>query len=65
MSKPLIELITCETGDWEVLRVNLGEDFEVDGHSISNYTWIKLLKLLGHEVETREISEEDMEYGRY
>ncbi len=65
MSKPLIELITCETGDWEVLRVNNGEDFEVEGHSISNFTWIKLLELLGHKVEEIAISDEDMEYGRY
>ena len=64
-SKPLIELVTCEAGDWEVLRVNYGEDFEFDGHSISNYTWIKLLNLLGYEVEEKHISDEDMEYGRY
>ena len=32
MSKPLIELITCECGDWEVLRVNFGEDFIREGH---------------------------------
>jgi len=65
MSKPLIELITCESGDWEVLRVNLGEDFETSGHSIDNWDWIELLKILGYEVEKREISDEDMENGKY
>jgi hypothetical protein len=46
MSKPLIELITCESGDWNVLRVNLGEDFEFQGHSIPDFEWIKLVNLL-------------------
>lgn len=65
MSKPLIELITCESGDWEVLRVNLGEDFQEEGHSINHWQWIDLIKLLGYEVEKREISDEDMEYQNY
>lgn len=65
MSKTLIELITCESGDWSVLRVNLGEDFKVEGHSLSNWDWIELLNLLGYKVEQKEISDEDMEYGRY
>jgi len=65
MSKPLIELITCNAGDWSVLRVNLGEDFEFQGHSIPNHEWIRLLELLGYKVEERNISDEDMEYGNY
>lgn len=65
MTKPLIELIVCESGDWKVLRVNLGEDFEFQGHSIPNHEWIRLLKLLGYEVEVREISDEDMENYNY
>ena len=65
MSRPIIELITCESGDWEVLRVDLGEDFQEEGHSLSNDDWINLLDLLGYEVQEREISDEDMEYGRY
>ena len=65
MIKPLIKLITCESGDWEVLRVNLGEDFKSEGHSISNYGWIGLLEVLGFEVEVKCISDEDMEYKRY
>jgi len=65
MSKPLIELITCNAGDWSVLRVNLGEDFESQGHSIPNHEWIRLLDLLGYKIEERNILDEDMEYGNY
>jgi len=65
MSKPLIELITNESGDWEVLQVNLGEDFKCEGHSISNHGWVGLLEVLGYEVEVKCISDEDMECGRY
>jgi len=65
MSKPLIELIFPESGDWEVLRMNLGEDFKHEGHSIPNGAWIKLLEILGYEVEVKYISDEDMEHERY
>ena len=65
MSKPLIELISCNAGDWSVLRMNLCADYESQGHSIPNHEWIRLIKLLGFEVEEREISDEDMEYGNY
>lgn len=65
MSKPLIELITCESGDWEVLRMDLGESFEFGNHSIPNGVWIKLLEKLGYEVKQKKISDEDMEEGNY
>ena len=61
MSKPIIELISNESGDWEILRMNFGEDFEFANHSISNYAWIELLDRLGFKVEQIEISDEDME----
>ena len=61
MSKPLIELITCKSGDWEVLRMNLGENFQFEDYSTPNFVWIALLKTLGYEVETKCISDEDME----
>jgi len=38
MTKPLIELITCNTGDWSVLRLNLGEDYEFHGHVDEKYS---------------------------
>jgi hypothetical protein len=61
MSKLLIQLITCEDGDWEVLRMNLGEDFSYEGHGIPNEVWIRLLKKLGYNVEIIEISNDKME----
>lgn len=63
--KPLIELITCEAGDWEVLQVNLGEDFFREGHRINNFDWIDLLKELGYLVTKKCLKDEDMEYGDY
>jgi len=59
MSKPLIELISNKSGDWEILRVN--EDIEMQGHSINNHMWCDLLRTLGFEVERKEISDEEME----
>lgn len=61
MSKPLIELITCESSNWSVLSMNLGEDFIFGGHSIPNHIWIDLLNILGYKVETKKITDEDME----
>lgn len=65
MSKSLIELIENESGDWQVLRMDLGDSFEFQGHSITNHEWIKLLYLLGYEVKRIEISDEDMEDGNF
>lgn len=68
MSKPFIELISCETGDWEVLKYKTKNDkdyISIEGHSISNWDWIELLKHLGYEVKKTEISDEDMENGNY
>ena len=65
MSKPFIELIKCESGDWEVLRLDLGERFQYEGHSIPNDGWIKLLSILGYKVEAKTISDEDMENHNY
>lgn len=65
MSKPYIELITCESGDRSVLKVNCGEDFFYEGHSIPDFKWIKLLELLGHTVDHQIISDRNMEEGNY
>lgn len=65
MIRPLIELITCQSGDWEVLQVNLGYDFICEGHKISNEDWIKLLKELGYRVTKKCLSDEVMGYGDY
>lgn len=65
MSKPLIELITCESGDWEVLRVDFGEDFDRSCHRLDSSDWCDLLTLLGYKVDKITISDEDMEMGNY
>ena len=61
MSKPYIKLTTCESGDWQILEINLGEDFRASGHSIRSDDWIELLDTLGFEVEEECISDEEME----
>jgi hypothetical protein len=65
MSKPLLELITCESGDWSVLRIDLSEGFEYAGHDIPDFIWINFIKKLGFNVEYKRISDEDMEEGNY
>jgi hypothetical protein len=58
-----IELISCEGGDWEVLKVDGKVRF--DGHSIREHEWIELLTEIGADVTTRTISDEAMEMGEY
>lgn len=53
-----ISIITCESGDWTILRY---EDFERSGHRIELKDIEDLLKYLGYEVEYKEISDEEME----
>lgn len=67
MSKPIIEFITCESGDWDVLRIKIDDvDQEYSGHSIYSCTWLEILRdYLGCEVITKVISDEDMEEGNY
>lgn len=63
MEKPKIEFVTCEGGDWEVLKIN-EKVFEAN-HVIDYPIWIEFLKELGFEVVEAEISDEDMEKGIY
>ncbi len=58
-----IELITCESGDWEVLKVD-GE-VRYEGHSIKIYECLELLEELGCDIFEKEISDDDMEMGDY
>lgn len=58
--KDFIKLITCESGDWQILKVN-GVEF-ASGHDIPDYKWIELLsKHYGCETEIECISDEEME----
>lgn len=55
-----VKLITCESGDWEILEVN-GVEF-ASGHSIPAYKWLELLReYCGCAIETECISDEEME----
>ena len=65
MIKPLIDLITNESCDWKVLRMNLGLGYEFANHNIPDFAWIDLLNKLGFKVEKIKISDEDMEEGNY
>ena len=59
-----IELITCESGDWKVLKVD-GKIYD-EGHSIPDFVWVKLLQeKFGVAFEETIISDEDMEMGEY
>jgi hypothetical protein len=59
-----IELISCESGDWEVLKID--DRVLVEGHSIRSRDWVELIKYCFEcEVKIEQISDEDMEYGRY
>jgi len=44
--KPFIELILPESGDWEVLRMNLGEDYKCEGHSIGCHLLLESIHLI-------------------
>lgn len=63
MGKTQIELITCDSGDWEVLKID-GKTF-AENHRLNNYDWVRFLNKLGYKVEEIEISDEDMEMGNY
>lgn len=55
-----IELITCESGDWEILKVG---GLIVDaGHEIN---WSEVVKFLGYNFKEEYLTDESMEelYG--
>lgn len=63
MSKPQIELITSNSGDWEVLKID--SEIFAENHRLSSYDWVRFLDKLGYKIEEIEISDEDMEMGNY
>jgi hypothetical protein len=55
-----VKLITCESGDWEVLEVD-GKEW-ASGHSISVHDWLGLLsEHFDAQIECDCISDEEME----
>jgi hypothetical protein len=58
-----IEVISCASGDWEVLVVD-GKIY-YEGHEIPDDVWLLVLKDLGCTTKTREISDRAMEYRTF
>ena len=65
MQKHKIELITNESGDWIILKLN--DEFFAEGHSIHNSEWLDLIKEINPntEIKQKEISDEEMENYDY
>ena len=60
----MIQLISSESGDWKVLKVNGVIRYE--GHSIAEHEWLELIhKDFTVDCEEIEISDEEMESGEY
>ena len=53
-----IKFTTNESDDWSILQCG---DFKTCNHQISKEEWVELLRYLGHEVDYKEISDEDMQ----
>lgn len=58
-----IDYYTCESGDWEVLKVD--GIIYTDTHSLSSYHFLKLLEENSCEVTRHELTDEEMEDGIY
>jgi|APGre2960657404_1045060.scaffolds.fasta_scaffold00061_38 hypothetical protein len=60
-----IEVITCPRGDWKVLLVD--GKIEHEGHNIPDSVWLDLFFhcVSVEEIITTEISDKDMEEGKY
>ena len=58
-----IKHITSDSGDWHVVLINGSVDYE--GHSIPPHYWVDLLKSFGFNVESRQITDKQMEEGNY
>lgn len=53
-----IKLTINESGDYVILEYG---DFKREGHCITGWNWMDLLKYLGYKTEIKEISDEEME----
>ena len=52
-----IKLVTNESGDWEVLFLN-GEIYH-EGHNTPTCIWLNLVHELGHDVSTKDLTDEE------
>lgn len=65
MQKHKIELITNESGDWIILKLN--DEFFAEGHSIYESEWLDLIKEINPDIQIKqiEITDEQMENCEY
>lgn len=63
MDTHTVEVITCDSGDWEVLKLN-GKVYS-EGHDIPVFVWLELLESLGVTSYEINISDKEMESGQY
>lgn len=55
-SNTKIEIITCDAGDWVVVKVN--DKIFDQRHSINSITFVELLKFLGYEIKHTNVSDD-------
>ena len=65
MTKHKIELITNNSGDWIILKLN--DEFFAEGHSIHDSEWLDLIEEINPDTEIKqtEITDEEMENYDY
>ena len=63
MTEHKIELITNESGDWIVLKLN--DKFFAEGHSIHDSEWLDLIKEINPNTKIKQTEISDTEMGNY
>lgn len=63
--KNKIELITNESGDWIILKLN--DEFFTEGRSISKSEWLNLIREINPNIQIKQIqiTDEQMENCEY
>lgn len=65
MQKHKIELITNESGDWIILKLN--DEYFAEGRSIYKSEWVNLIKEINPNIQIKQIriTDEQMENYEY
>ena len=65
MQKHKIELITNESGDWVILKLN--NEFFAEGRSIFKSEWLNLIREINPNIQIKQIqiTDEQMENYEY
>lgn len=58
MAKPRIQIITNESGDWEILKC---DEFKASYYRLDKYDFKELLEYLGYDCDIEMVSDEEME----